>query len=138
MVLHLPTVVLPVQTGRATTLEELPPLLLALEACVARDPRPPGFVGTIAIGVEVDDQSWWWVLEADRTAETRFVRSRPVGVDGLVLYSATGATQILAEGEGSGQPEILEVAGDPGMLERFASRYRVARSAAELRGEDVR
>lgn len=120
------------------TLEGVPPLLLALEGCVARDPRPPGFLGTIAIGVEVDDEGWWWVLEADRTAETRFVRARPAGVDGLVLYSAAGAAQILADGEGSASPEILEVAGDLAMLERFASRYGAARSAAALRGEDVR
>ena len=119
-------------------LEGVPPLLLALEGCVARDARPPGFVGTIAIGVEVGEQSWWWVLEADRTAETRFARMRPVGVDGLMLYSEAGADQFLAEGERSSPPEILEVAGDPAMLERFASRYGAARSAAALRGEDVR
>lgn len=124
--------------GEGVALDGVPPLLLALDGCVARDPRPPGFVGTIAIGVEVDAQSWWWVLDADRTAETRFLRARPVGVDGLVLYSAAGAAQILAEGERSAAPEILEVAGDPAMLERFASRYGAARSAAVLRVEDVR
>lgn len=102
---------------------DAPPLLLALERLVRADERGPGFVGTVAIGVQLHMRTSWWIAKcAGAEIETSFAEVSPL-VDAWLLIDEDVADRAIA----AGAPlEIARAGGDLAVVERLAGRYAPA------------
>jgi hypothetical protein len=100
--------------------------LRQLGAFVVSDPGPPGFAGTVAVGVAGEHGLWWWVGRFHGASVTgEFVQRLPSGkeVDAVMLF----------EGAPESAATKRVTLGDATLLELFGRRYLQRQTALDVR-----
>ena len=106
-------------------------LLDLLDAFVHRDSAPPGFVGTIAIGISTGGRIRWWEGRFNRSAQTTITETLADDVDAALFLTRDVADSILrTPSEDSGTAVRY---GDGAILERFLERYLSSKDLLSLR-----
>jgi hypothetical protein len=108
------------------------PLLSLLDALVRRDAGPSGFGGALAIGVLMADGVSWWEVQFGPRPQAQFVGA-PDEAGTWLLLGERDADAILQGGSLAAGSELLKLAGDPELVQRFSERYIRRRSAVDLR-----
>src|SRR5262245_1501775 len=97
------------------------------------DRGPAGFRGTICVAVKNDDCALLWSATLGDVPRAGFVDALPHDTDAVLLLGDREAESIIKDGRVPSNPELLAVAGDRALLEKFVDRYLTRRSALSLR-----
>jgi hypothetical protein len=97
-------------------------LLLLLHSLVVTDGGPSELSGTLAIGVQGDLGSYWWVVSFADEIVTSFPRRAPSDADAIFRLGEAEALAVMS-GDMFGSRARLEIQGDWSLMERFFERY---------------
>jgi hypothetical protein len=98
-------------------------LLLWMAAATKRDDAPPGFNGSLAVGVEGGGSGSWLLLKFGARAEATFSTTRPTGAQAELTLSHDEADVMLRTGQLAGTLSPSRVRGERQLLGQFAKRY---------------
>ncbi len=98
------------------------PFIEALYVAVHRASGPSGLTGTVAIGVNAESGTSWLEVHLDGQAQARRVAD-PSDDAAWLLLGEREASSMLLEGRLPSDARLVQVAGDVGLLSRFARRY---------------
>ena len=99
-------------------------LLLWMAAATQRDDAPPGFTGSLAVGVEGDGPSSWLLLSfAGARAQATFSNERPSGALAELALTHDEAETMMRTGALAATLSPERVRGERQLLGQFARRY---------------
>ena len=102
-----------------------PDLLTVLDALLVVDDDPPGFEGSLCIGIRKVAGIQWWLGAFTPTEKVRtgFVRTLPNNIDAALLLGEREANAMLRRQPIQNDPADLIKFGDEKILRTFFDRY---------------
>lgn len=125
-------------------MESVPPqpsdLLHVIDAIVRTSAGPPGFKGTVSVGVLGAASEAWWTGTFDErgTPHTQIAGEPAPKSCALWMIGEADAERILREGQVADEGAQVVVAGDRALLETFVGRYIIQQKAVALRASGAR
>lgn len=107
-------------------------LLLWFHAFASRDRGPPGFSGTLAVGVEEAGVETWWQAHFGGQSVPSFLPGRPTEADAELLLSAAEAEAML-RGDPNLKLDRERLRGRRELLDQFLKRYVLTQNFLSLR-----
>lgn len=110
--------------------------LIALDALVRKDVRPPGFQAKVCLCLRQANRDLFWYARITDRAECAFTQGVPSDAQTVLILSAEDAESLLKTGKLSGS--TTKIGGDRGALLRLLERYGKPHDLLSLRASITR